>query len=1003
MTSMKPRLFPPLLPVLIFLVAGIHFSRMPLRAQEQKPSRDNKASSEQTGTVSLQQTVFARATIQRSQETGLPSDIRMDASASLNEEEFLTNLRKVFVLPDQLQFVQEQENTGPRGDRHIRYNQFYRGLELARTQYMVHLKEGRVTRAHGTLIGEPIVSMDPTLDREEAYRAACRLLGMSEKEAGQNEALMSRLSLNKEAEKENGKLMLSSGTGEQTADQYRLVYCFDMTTTDPLQRFDVEIDAHTGELVGTYPTLYRENIPTTGNSLYNGTVDIVISDTIFKSEWPDNEAYWHTDTWNAFMGSGSSWWMGDTADFTPGGYNNDWYVALETDPIPLSGTNPRLTFYHRYAMEAPEGAADYDENYDGWDGINVRISADGGTTWEVLTGPVPSYTCNSLWSFGEIYGQGTGIPGWAGSKLYWTQVSFDLTAYLGETVNLRFDFASDAGYCTVDDNSLFGWQVDDIEVRNNSGVLYFNSGTDTNIQAYTISNWVGSIEGKYRLRETTRGKGIATINAESGTGFNNYVDFVQDTYPISSAVNRVGVGVHWAAEQTYDYYLGTFGRSSFDNEGGAIISYADWMEGDDRNNAFWAGSYAAFGAGDGSIYGSFGAVDVVGHEITHGVTEHSARLTYRGESGALNESFSDIFGSAVEFYSEGVAQGDWLVGEDVYLSFGAIRSMSNPNAYSDPDTYLGKYWYDTKLSGDNGGVHTNSGVQNLWFYLLSEGGSGKNDDGVSFQVTGIGLEDASAIAYSNLTNYLLPNSRYVDAATYSIQAAGDLFGEGSQQAGSVRSAWEAVGIYMDPYLTASDTLHFESKVDETTYSTLVLRNKGIETLNITGFQFSDPVHFSFQHPPATPFQINGGESLQYWIKFLPDHTGLHDESLTVNSSDPVNPVQTVHLSGMGTDATTGLPGTYQDVPGPELSVRPNPFTDRLLITYALPKPESVTIEIRDITGKLLYQSTRDAAGKETLEIIWSNLPRNPGEASGGIYLLSLRTGTRVLVKKLVKR
>jgi len=879
---------------------------------------------------------------------------------------------------------------------------------------MVHLREGRVTRAHGTLLREPAVDMVPTLDIEEAYQAACRYLGMSEKEARQNKALMSRLSFGKEAEKENGELMLSSGTDGQTSEQYRLVYYFDMTTTDPLQRFDVEIDAHTGELVGTYPTLYRENIPTTGSSLYNGTVDIVISDTIFKSEWPDNEAYWHTDTWNAFMGSGTSWWMGDTADFTPGGYDNDWYVALETDPIPLSGTYPRLTFYHRYAMEAPEGASEYDENYDGWDGINVRISTDGGTTWEVLTGPVPAYTCTSLWSFGEIYGQGTGIPGWAGSKLYWTQVSFDLTAYLGETVNLRFDFASDAGYCTLDDNSLFGWQVDDIEVRNNSGVLYTNSGTDTNVHAYSISNWVGSIEGKYRLRETTRGKGIATINAESGTGFNNYVDFVQDSYPIVSSVNRTGVGVHWASEQTYDYFLGTFGRNSFDDDGGAIISYVDWMEGDDRNNAFWTGSFAAFGAGDGIIHGSFGAVDVVGHEITHGVTGNSAGLIYSGEPGALNESFSDIFGAAVEFYSEGDAMGDWLVGEDVYLTSGAIRSMSNPNAFSDPDTYLGEYWHDTKLSDDNGGIHTNSGVQNHWFYLLSEGGSGENDDGISFQVAGIGLEDASAIAYSNLTNYLLPDSRYADAATYSIQAAGDLFGEGSQQAVSVRSAWEAVGIYMNPYLIASDTLQFESEVEGTTYSTLDLRNKGIETLTITGFQFSDPVHFSFQHPPTTPLQINGGDNLQYWVKFTPDQEGLLEETLTItltiNSSDPLNPVQTVLLSGMGTDAATGLPESYQEVPGLELSVRPNPFTDRLLITYALPKPQPVTIEIRDITGKLLYRSARDASDRETLEIIcretleiiWSNLPRNPGESSGGIYLLSLRTSSQVLVKKLIK-
>jgi hypothetical protein len=117
----------------------------------------------------------------------------------------------------------------------------------------------------------------------------------------------------------------------------------------------------------------------------------------------------------------------------------------------------------------------------------------------------------------------------------------------------------------------------------------------------------------------------------------------------------------------------------------------------------------------------------------------------------------------------------------------------------------------------------------------------------------------------------------------------------------------------------------------------------------------------------------------------------------------VHPVQTIHLSGLGTIDATGLPAYFQSKPDIGLSVSPNPFSDRLLISYALPRPDKISIEIRDITGKLLYQSTRKASGKETLEIIWSGMPNNPHEASGGIYLLSLRTSTQVLVKKIVKR
>ena len=253
-------------------------------------------------------------------------------------------------------------------------------------------------------------------------------------EAKQSSALMSRLSFRPEADSAYGKLLLSSGFKEKTPENYRLVYSFDITTMDPLSRYDVEIDAHSGELVGKYPTLYHENIPTRGYSLYNDMVDIVISDTIFKSEWPDNEAYWHPDQWNAYQGSGTSWWVADTASFNPGGYKDSWYVVLETDPIVLSGPQPNLAFYHRYALEDPDGASDYDINYDGWDGVNVRISTDGGSTWEVLTGPQPAYTCTSLWSFGGIHSEGPGIPGWAGRQNAWTQVNFDLSAYLDETV-----------------------------------------------------------------------------------------------------------------------------------------------------------------------------------------------------------------------------------------------------------------------------------------------------------------------------------------------------------------------------------------------------------------------------------------------------------------------------------------------------------------------------------------------------------------------------------------
>ena len=982
-----------LLPALITLVIIMLFGPQSLHAQDPKEA--------------LQGSVFARSAISWDSHTRMPSSIKMDAATSLTESEFLAGLKQSFQIPGEIEFIPlgplPHQKIGPGSQQHIRYAQHFKGLKLARTQYIVHLKNGRVTHAHGQLTGRPGVDLQPRLSREEAFQYACSHLGLDPLEARKNSSLISRLSPH-EKEKENGHLLLSAGDRVKTPENYRLVYSFDMTTRDPLGRYDVEIDAHSGELVGKYPTLYRENIPTSGNSLYNGEVDIVISDTIFKEDWPDNESYWHTDPYNAFQGTGTSWWMADTANFEPGGYKNDWYVVLETDDIILSGTEHLLSFYHRYAMEGPAGASDWDPDYDGWDGINVRISSDGGLTWEVLRGPVPAYTCTSLWSFGEIHNQGPGIPGWAGRLNSWTRVLFDLSKYAGETVRIRFDFASDGGYDSRDDNSLFGWQIDEIEVRNTSEVLYSNTGTEDNIRPYSVANWVGRIEGRYRLRETTRGKGIATINAESGLGFVTYVDFVQDTFPVTSAANRVGVGIHWASEQTYDYFLATFGRDSYDDEGGAIVSYADWIEGDDRNNAFWSGSFAAYGAGDGVHRGSFGTIDVVGHEISHGLTDYSANLVYRGESGALNESFSDIFGAAVEFYAEGRDQGDWLMGEDLYLEPGAIRSMQNPNALSSPDTYLGQHWVDTEEGFDNGGVHYNSGVQNYWFYLLSEGGSGENDDGQSYQVAPIGLDDASSIAYHTLTQYLLPDSKYVDAASHSIQATEDLFGEGSQQVQSVRDVWEAVGIYMDPRLTPSDTvLDFVSAVNESDYRLLVLRNKSIARLDITEFRFSDPDHFRIQTTRQMPVQIPGGDSLRMWIVFSPEADSLYDGTLTIENNDPLNQSTTIRLSGRVSGDPTAVPELDQADPGIQLRVSPNPFSEQLRISYVLPHPDRISLEIRDITGKLLYRLNREAAAEESLEILWSSLPEHKNMASAGIYLLSLRTGNQVLVKKLVKQ
>lgn len=312
--------------------------------------------------------------------------------------------------------------------------------------------------------------------------------------------------------------------------------------------------------------------------------------------------------------------------------------------------------------------------------------------------------------------------------------------------------------------------------------------TGTSLYNGNVSFTADNSAGPYRLRQTADGGGIQTYDLNNGTNYNNAVDVTSSSTNFTS--NPTGVQAHFGAERTYKYFSQKYGRNSYNNTGGVIKSYVSYST--NYVNAFWDGSRMTYGDGNGTQYGPLVSLDICGHEISHGVTEYSANLVYSYQSGALNESFSDIFGESIEKFASG--SNDWLMGDDIGAggSGGALRSMSNPNAYGDPDTYQGTNWYSG--SGDSGGVHTNSGVQNFWFYVLSVGKSGTNDKGNSYNVSGIGMDKAGAIAYRNLTVYLNANSQYSDARNGAIQAAKDLYGAGSAEEIATTNAWYAVGV-----------------------------------------------------------------------------------------------------------------------------------------------------------------------------------------------------------------
>lgn len=291
--------------------------------------------------------------------------------------------------------------------------------------------------------------------------------------------------------------------------------------------------------------------------------------------------------------------------------------------------------------------------------------------------------------------------------------------------------------------------------------------------------------GKYYLQDTTRGKGVYTYDAKNRTSLPGTLWADADNV-FNATYDRAAVSAHVNAAKTYDFYKNTYGRNSYDNAGARLNSTVHYST--NYNNAFWDGTKMVYGDGDGTTFVALsGALDVVAHELTHAVTEYTAGLVYQNESGAINEAVSDIMGTVAE-YTVG-SNFDWLVGEDIYtpgVSGDALRSMSNPAAYGDPDHYSKRY----TGTQDNGGVHINSGIINKAAYLLGNGGTFYN-----VSVTGIGVPKLGAIYYRALNTYLTPNSNFSSLRAAVIQSAKDLYGSTSAEATAAAKSFDAVGVY----------------------------------------------------------------------------------------------------------------------------------------------------------------------------------------------------------------
>ncbi|MBI2833767.1 MAG: peptidase M4 family protein [Acidobacteria bacterium] len=278
---------------------------------------------------------------------------------------------------------------------------------------------------------------------------------------------------------------------------------------------------------------------------------------------------------------------------------------------------------------------------------------------------------------------------------------------------------------------------------------------------------------------------------------------------------------HVHAGYVYDYYFKRFGRRGIDDLNAPVVSLIHPVRRQDifsadpdvigtfYLNAFWCGGCGPDGKGV-MVYGEglppgvllttgqyvdyfSGGLDVVGHELTHGVTEHSSNLVYRGESGALNEAFSDMIGASVEFFFQptgaGPLKADYLLGEDI-ITPGGIRSMADPASHGDPDHFSKRY----TGTEDNGGVHINSGIPNHAFYLAIEGGVNRTS---GLAVRGVGAPNRDQIEkvfYRAFVFLLQEGATFSMARAATIESARDLYGSGSAAERAVTEAWTAVGV-----------------------------------------------------------------------------------------------------------------------------------------------------------------------------------------------------------------
>ncbi|MFN1215403.1 M4 family metallopeptidase [Chryseobacterium kwangjuense] len=538
------------------------------------------------------------------------------------------------------------------------------------------------------------------------------------------------------------------------------------------------------------------------------------------------------------------------------------------------------------------------------------------------------------------------------------------------------------------------------------------------------------VSGKYALKDNTRGGGVNTYNNNNANYTsltkNNITDTDNNwtTAEHSSMGNDVALDVHWGVEKTYDYFKDTFNRNSYDNQGAVLDSYIHVRN--SWENAAWTGNAMVYGDG-ATNFKPLGAFDVTAHELGHAVCQETANLVYQRESGALNEGLSDIWGTVVE-HTYAPEKQNFLIGEDITkVSPNYLRSMSNPNSglNKQPDTYKGTYWKDASNScipnpdtNDNCGVHYNSGVLNYWFYLLVMGGTGTNDIGNSFNVTGIGFEKAAKIVYRLETSYLTSNSNYNNALTYGIQSAKDLFGADSAEHQATQNAFYAVGLgtaYSGgtgtdtqaptaPQLSASST---------TQNSTTLSWSGSTDNVGVTGYDVYRGTSLLGSTTTATTYSVTGlspATSYSFTVKAKDAAGNISAASNTVNVTTQSGGTTTTYCTASGNSTADERIGNVKFADINQTSTGTAGYENFTSVVGNVTKGNSYTVTITPSWTSLRYSEgyavyidyNGDGDFTDIGELAWSRTATTLSPVSGNITIpstaLTGNTRMRVIMK-----